>query len=50
MNELGVAEIYSGEKLKFLFNDPAKDARVPDVILQPELGVVEHTPALPGIF
>jgi hypothetical protein len=40
MNELGIAEIYSGEKMKLLFNDPAKDPRVPDVILQPELGVI----------
>jgi predicted AlkP superfamily pyrophosphatase or phosphodiesterase len=38
--ETGIEEIYSGEKLKLLFNDPEKDSRVPDIIVQPLLGVI----------
>jgi hypothetical protein len=38
--EAGIEEIYSGEKLKLLFNDPEKDPRAPDIIVQPRLGVI----------
>ena len=36
--EAGLQEIYSGESLKLLFNDPKKDPRVPDIIIQPTPG------------
>jgi predicted AlkP superfamily pyrophosphatase or phosphodiesterase len=41
--EAGIEEMYSGEKLKLLFNDPEKDPRVPDIIVQPRLGVIYMT-------
>ena len=40
MAALGIQEIYSGEKLKLLFNTAAEDSRMPDILLQPELGVI----------
>ncbi len=33
-------KIYSGNTLQLLFNDPKKDSRVPDIIVQPNLGVI----------
>ncbi len=36
----GIQEIYAGESLKLLFNDPQKDPRVPDIILQPIPGQI----------
>src|SRR6267143_6812269 len=36
--EAGIQEIYSGESLKLLFNDPKSDPRVPDIIIQPTPG------------
>jgi type I phosphodiesterase/nucleotide pyrophosphatase len=38
--EAGIQEIYSGESLKLLLNDPRKDPRVPDVIIQPTPGQI----------
>ena len=38
--EAGIQEIYSGESLKLLFNDPKHDARVPDIIIQPTPGQI----------
>ena len=38
--ESGIEEIYSGEKLKLIFNDPRLDSRTPDIIVQPYLGVI----------
>jgi predicted AlkP superfamily pyrophosphatase or phosphodiesterase len=35
-----IQEIYSGESLKLQFNDPKHDPRVPDIIAQPNLGVI----------
>ncbi|MER3447604.1 MAG: hypothetical protein C4291_12565 [Candidatus Dadabacteria bacterium] len=35
-----IQEIYSGESLKLQFNDPQNDPRVPDIIVQSELGVI----------
>jgi Type I phosphodiesterase / nucleotide pyrophosphatase len=37
---LGIREIYSGARLALTLNAPAKDSRMPDIILQPELGVL----------
>ena len=41
---LGVADIYSGARLALTLNPAAKDSRMPDIILQPELGVLWGTP------
>ena len=38
--EAGIQEIYSGESLKLLFNDPKSDTRVPDIIIQPTPGQI----------
>jgi len=38
--EAGFQEIYSGESLKLLFNDPKKDPRVPDIMIQPTPGQI----------
>ena len=35
-----IQKIFAGESLKLVFNDPANDPRVPDIIVQPELGVI----------
>jgi hypothetical protein len=35
-----IQTIYSGTSLKLTFPDPATDSRVPDIIVQPELGVI----------
>ena len=40
MESLGIAEILSGEKLGLLMNTAEEDSRMPDMILQPELGVI----------
>jgi predicted AlkP superfamily pyrophosphatase or phosphodiesterase len=37
---LGIADIYSGARLTLTLNSPRKDPRTPDIILQPELGVL----------
>lgn len=34
------SKIYSGNSLKLSFNDPLTDSRVPDIIVQPNLGVI----------
>src|SRR5262249_4420373 len=36
-------EIIAGESLKLLFNDPLSDARTPDIIVQPDVGVIYTT-------
>jgi hypothetical protein len=41
---LGIADIYSGARMGLTLNLPAKDSRMPDIILQPELGVLWGTP------
>jgi len=38
--QAGIQEIYSGESLKLLFNDPKSDPRVPDIIIQPTPGQI----------
>ena len=42
--EAGIQEIYSGESLKLLFNDPKSDPRVPDIIIQPTPGLIYVEP------
>jgi hypothetical protein len=37
---IGLAEIVSGARLSLTLNSPQQDARAPDIILQPELGVL----------
>ena len=36
----GIQEIYAGESLKLLLNDPLKDPRVPDIVIQPIPGQI----------
>lgn len=38
--DAAIEEIYAGEKLKLIFNDPKEDSRTPDIIVQPYLGVI----------
>jgi hypothetical protein len=45
---LGIEEIYSGPKLGLTLNLPDQDTRMPDIILQPELGVAWVSPADPA--
>jgi len=40
---LGIADIYSGARLTLTLNSPMKDSRMPDIILQPEFGVLWTT-------
>ena len=37
---LGIAEVYSGARLALTLNSPGKDARMPDIVLQPKAGVL----------
>ncbi|HVC00275.1 MAG TPA: alkaline phosphatase family protein [Candidatus Dormibacteraeota bacterium] len=37
-SELDIKRILSGESLKMMFNDPLKDPRIPDIVLEPNLG------------
>ena len=41
---LGIQDIYSGTRLALTLNSPAKDPRMPDIMLQPELGVLWGPP------
>jgi type I phosphodiesterase/nucleotide pyrophosphatase len=38
--EAGIQQIFSGESLKLMFADPATDSRMPDIVIQPNLGVI----------
>ena len=38
--QIQAEKIYSGASLRLRFNDPARDSRVPDIIVQPVLGVI----------
>jgi len=42
--ELAIASIISGAELVKNFGDPSKDPRVPDLIIQPEAGVIYTKP------
>lgn len=37
-SELDIKRIVSGESLKLMFNDPLKDPRIPDIVIEPDLG------------
>jgi len=38
--EAGIQQIFSGESLKLMFADPAYDPRMPDIVIQPNFGVI----------
>ena len=40
LGNTGGGEVYSGNALKLMFNDPATDSRTPDIIVTPNIGVV----------
>jgi hypothetical protein len=40
LSSTGGGEIFSGNALSLMFNDPATDSRVPDIIVAPNVGVV----------
>jgi hypothetical protein len=42
--EAGIQQIFSGESLKLMFADPASDPRMPDIVIQPNLGVIYVQP------
>ena len=42
--EAGIQQIFSGESLKLMFADPRIDPRMPDVVIQPNLGVIYVEP------
>jgi Type I phosphodiesterase / nucleotide pyrophosphatase len=44
-----IQRILSGEDVKLLFRDPLRDSRTPDIIVEPELGVIYAKPNNPGI-
>jgi len=44
-----IDRILSGEGVKLLFRDPLHDSRTPDIIIEPELGVIYSKPTNPGI-
>jgi len=37
---LFIQEVMAGDELKLRFNDPARDSRTPDIIVQPEYGTI----------
>src|SRR5262249_24051040 len=37
---IAASKIYWDETLELQFNDPRRDSRVPDIVVQPELGVI----------
>jgi len=41
---VGIQEIYSGAKIGLTLNSPERDPRMPDIILEPELGVIWGSP------
>ena len=40
LDSAAIQKIFTGDSLKLVFNDPALDSRTPDIIVQPELGVI----------
>jgi hypothetical protein len=42
--ELAIAKIWSGAELAARFGDPMSDPRVPDIIVQPQIGVIYTKP------
>jgi hypothetical protein len=45
----GIHKIYSGATLKMRWNDPQEDPRMPDIIVQPLLGVMWGNPESPKL-
>jgi hypothetical protein len=43
--EEGIQQVFTGTSLKLLFNDPANDPRMPDIIIQPNQGMIYAEPA-----
>jgi len=43
-SEAGIQQIFAGESLKLMFADPASDPRMPDIVIQPNLGVIYVEP------
>jgi hypothetical protein len=43
--EGGIHHVFSGTSLKLLFNDLANDPRMPDIIIQPNQGMIYAEPA-----
>jgi phosphate transport system substrate-binding protein len=48
-DHFGIQKIYWGETLKLRWNDPAQDPRMPDLIVQPSLGVMWGDPKSPKL-
>jgi hypothetical protein len=44
-----IQRILSGEGVKLLFRDPLHDSRTPDIIVEPEFGVIYSKPTTSGI-
>ena len=44
-----IDRILSGEGIKLLYRDPLHDSRTPDIIIEPEFGVIYSKPTNPGI-
>jgi len=40
LTDLSIGEIFSGEAVKLRFQDPLHDARTPDIIVSPDVGVI----------
>jgi len=45
LSDLSIGELFSGEALKLRFQDPLHDARTPDIIVTPDVGVIYSTSA-----
>ncbi|MGI9075508.1 MAG: alkaline phosphatase family protein [Bryobacteraceae bacterium] len=48
-SEAHIQRILSGPALQLLFPDPQQDSRAPDIVVEPELGVIYTKPNSPGI-
>jgi hypothetical protein len=48
-DRFGIHKIYSGATLKMRWNDPMQDPRMPDIIVQPLLGVMWGDPKSPKL-
>ncbi len=44
-----ISRIYSGASLRLLFPDPKLDSRAPDIVVEPELGVIYTNPSSSAI-
>jgi hypothetical protein len=48
-SEAHISRIISGSALRLLFPDPQTDSRAPDIVVEPELGVIYTNPSSLGI-